>query len=188
MSQSLHFPVMDVTSIHGLPRSSLADLFQPVLTGLTGLAGLVGLQGLARLAGLTGLVGLVGLAWPLLLGSSTSMKMISRGGFRWLVIVNLGPSGGSSSVASGSPVVCTSPGCIGRRYPGNMYVPAHFAVHDMVQIAEFVDQVGAADLVTFDGTTLVSTLLPVIWERSDAGNPAYRPHRAEQTAVAGTCA
>lgn len=59
-----------------------------------------------------------------------------------------------------------------------MYVPAHFAAHDMVQIAAFVDQVGAADLVTFDGTRLVSTLLPVIWERNDAGNGRLIGHIA----------
>src|SRR5712691_6797761 len=46
-----------------------------------------------------------------------------------------------------------------------MYVPAHFAV-DLDQIATFVSQAGAADLVTFDGTRLVASLLPVIWDSS----------------------
>lgn len=50
-----------------------------------------------------------------------------------------------------------------------MYIPAHFAADDLDKIADFVERVGAADLVTFDGTRLVSTLLPVIWDRSDAG-------------------
>ncbi|HET7018296.1 MAG TPA: FMN-binding negative transcriptional regulator [Streptosporangiaceae bacterium] len=50
-----------------------------------------------------------------------------------------------------------------------MYVPAHFAVGDLDQVAEFVGRVGAADLVTFDGTRPVATLLPVIWERPPAG-------------------
>jgi transcriptional regulator len=59
-----------------------------------------------------------------------------------------------------------------------MYVPPHFAARDMVQIAAFVDQVGAADLATFDGTRLVSTLLPVIWERTDAGNGRLIGHIA----------
>ncbi len=47
-----------------------------------------------------------------------------------------------------------------------MYVPAHFAADDLDKIAAFVDRTGAADLVTFDGTRPVSTLLPVIWDRS----------------------
>ncbi|MDR2987151.1 MAG: FMN-binding negative transcriptional regulator [Nocardiopsaceae bacterium] len=59
-----------------------------------------------------------------------------------------------------------------------MYVPAHFAAHDQAQIAAFVDQAGAADLVTFDGTRLVSTLLPVIWERNNAGNGRLIGHIA----------
>jgi transcriptional regulator len=49
-----------------------------------------------------------------------------------------------------------------------MYVPAHFAVEDEDQIAAFVHQAGAADLVTFDGTRPVATLLPVLWD-SPAG-------------------
>jgi len=48
-----------------------------------------------------------------------------------------------------------------------MYIPAHFEARDIAQIAAFVDQAGAADLVTFDGSRLVSTLLPLIWDRSD---------------------
>jgi transcriptional regulator len=47
-----------------------------------------------------------------------------------------------------------------------MYVPAHFAAGDLAEIAAFVDAAAAADLVTFDGTRPVSTLLPVIWDRS----------------------
>ena len=47
-----------------------------------------------------------------------------------------------------------------------MYVPAHFAAGDHAEIAAFVDAAAAADLVTFDGTRPVSTLLPVIWDRS----------------------
>jgi transcriptional regulator len=49
-----------------------------------------------------------------------------------------------------------------------MYIPAHFAA-DPARVAAFVDQMGAADLVTFDGTQPVSTLMPVIWDRPDAG-------------------
>jgi transcriptional regulator len=46
-----------------------------------------------------------------------------------------------------------------------MYIPAHFAADDLDAVAAFVDRVGTADLVTFDGTRPVATLLPVIWER-----------------------
>jgi len=48
-----------------------------------------------------------------------------------------------------------------------MYLPAHFAAGELDEIAAFVDRAGAADLVTFDGTRPVSTLLPVIWDRPD---------------------
>jgi transcriptional regulator len=46
-----------------------------------------------------------------------------------------------------------------------MYLPRHFTQTDMAQIAAFVDAAQSADLVTFDGTKPVSTLLPVIWDR-----------------------
>ncbi len=48
-----------------------------------------------------------------------------------------------------------------------MYVPRHFSLADMAQVEAFVDAAQAADLVTFDGTKPVSTLLPVIWDRPD---------------------
>jgi transcriptional regulator len=57
-----------------------------------------------------------------------------------------------------------------------MYIPAHFAGGDLDEIAEFVDRVGAADLVTFDGTRPVATLLPVIWERPPAGEAGEHGH------------
>src|SRR5215469_4056033 len=47
-----------------------------------------------------------------------------------------------------------------------MYVPAHFAAGDLAGITAFVDAAASADLVTFDGTRPISTLLPVIWDRS----------------------
>jgi transcriptional regulator len=59
-----------------------------------------------------------------------------------------------------------------------MYVPVHFAAHDMANIAAFVDQAGSADLVTFDGKRLISTLLPVIWDRNHAGNGRLIGHIA----------
>lgn len=48
-----------------------------------------------------------------------------------------------------------------------MYIPAHFAADDLDAIAALVHRVGTADLVTFDGTRPVATLLPVIWERRE---------------------
>jgi transcriptional regulator len=55
-----------------------------------------------------------------------------------------------------------------------MYTPRHFDWNDLKQIGSFVDGAQAADLITFDGTRPVATLLPVIWDRSDdpgAGEP-----------------
>jgi transcriptional regulator len=49
-------------------------------------------------------------------------------------------------------------------YPGVMYLPRHFTLSDMAEIQAFVAAAQAADLVTFDGTKPVSTLLPVIWD------------------------
>jgi transcriptional regulator len=51
---------------------------------------------------------------------------------------------------------------------------------DLAQIHAFVDAAGAADLVTFDGTRPVATLLPVIWDRSadtssDTGANGHHP-------------
>jgi transcriptional regulator len=54
-----------------------------------------------------------------------------------------------------------------------MYLPRHFTVTDLEEIARFVDAAGAADLVTFDGSRPVATLLPVIWDRpADLGASA----------------
>jgi transcriptional regulator len=47
-----------------------------------------------------------------------------------------------------------------------VYIPAHFAADDLEQIVAFVEHVGAADFVTFDGSQLSASLLPVIWDRS----------------------
>lgn len=71
-----------------------------------------------------------------------------------------------------------------------MYVPAHFAADDLDKIAAFADRAGAADLVTFDGTRPVSTLMPVIWDRSDGENGRLIGHIARgnpqwSTAAAG---
>ena len=51
-----------------------------------------------------------------------------------------------------------------------MYIPAHFAADgDLDKVAAFVERVGTADLVTFDGAKPVATLLPIIWERPGPG-------------------
>lgn len=55
-------------------------------------------------------------------------------------------------------------------------MPRHFAVSDLDVIAGLVAAAGSADLVTFDGTKPVSTLLPVIWERP--GQAAATPQAA----------
>ncbi len=57
-----------------------------------------------------------------------------------------------------------------------MYIPPHFAAGDLAKVAAFVDQAGAADLVTFDGTRPVATMLPVIWDRPDLGSGTDVPH------------
>ena len=49
-----------------------------------------------------------------------------------------------------------------------MYIPRHFGLEDRAQISEFVAAAGAADLVTFDGTELTATLLPVLWDQDSA--------------------
>jgi len=51
-----------------------------------------------------------------------------------------------------------------------VYLPRHFAARDAAEVAAFVDAVGAADLVTFDGTKPIASLIPVLWDRSDAAD------------------
>jgi transcriptional regulator len=46
-----------------------------------------------------------------------------------------------------------------------MYIPRHFGLEDRAQVSDFVARAGAADLVTFDGTELTATLLPVLWDQ-----------------------
>jgi transcriptional regulator len=48
-----------------------------------------------------------------------------------------------------------------------MYTPRHFSWNDLKQVGSFVDGAQAADLITFDGTRPVATLLPVIWDRPE---------------------
>jgi transcriptional regulator len=49
-----------------------------------------------------------------------------------------------------------------------MYLPPHFAAPGEDEAAAFVDGAGAADLVTFDGSKPVASLIPVIWDRCEA--------------------
>jgi transcriptional regulator len=46
-----------------------------------------------------------------------------------------------------------------------VYLPKHFTARDQAAVEEFVDDAGAADLVTFDGTKPVASLIPIIWDR-----------------------
>jgi transcriptional regulator len=68
-----------------------------------------------------------------------------------------------------------------------MYLPQHFSLSDMTQIQAFVDAAQAADLVTFDGTKPVSTLLPVIWDRpvGRADQPDTEPDDERESAGYG---
>ena len=54
-----------------------------------------------------------------------------------------------------------------------MYLPRHFTASDEAEIEAFVDSAAAADLVTFDGTKPVASLIPVLWDRS--GEKHVRP-------------
>jgi transcriptional regulator len=58
-----------------------------------------------------------------------------------------------------------------------VYIPRHFSVTDLAEIAAFVDAAESADLVTFDGGKPVATLLPVIWDHPDgfAAGPGPQP-------------
>ena len=66
-----------------------------------------------------------------------------------------------------------------------MYLPRHFTVTDLAQITAFVAAAQSADLVTFDGTKPVSTLLPVIWDRADSGAPVSGGLDADADSHAG---
>ena len=48
----------------------------------------------------------------------------------------------------------------------DVYLPKHFTARDRAAVEAFVDATGSADLVTFDGTKPVASLIPVIWDRS----------------------
>jgi transcriptional regulator len=50
-----------------------------------------------------------------------------------------------------------------------VYLPPHFAAPDAAAVAAFVAAAAAADLVTFDGTKPVASLIPVLWDREPDG-------------------
>jgi predicted FMN-binding regulatory protein PaiB len=50
-----------------------------------------------------------------------------------------------------------------------VYLPKQFAARDRAAVEAFVDSAGAADLVTFDGTKPIASLIPVIWDRTGGG-------------------
>ncbi|MDA8435904.1 MAG: FMN-binding negative transcriptional regulator [Actinomycetales bacterium] len=56
-----------------------------------------------------------------------------------------------------------------------MYLPRHFAMGDLDEVAAFVDSVASADLVTVDEDGRpISTLVPVLWDRGSADPEAGR--------------
>ena len=60
-----------------------------------------------------------------------------------------------------------------------VYLPKHFAARDRAAVEAFVDAAGAADLVTFDGTKPIASLIPVIWDRpADGGDGRLIGHLA----------
>jgi transcriptional regulator len=54
-----------------------------------------------------------------------------------------------------------------------VYLPRHFAARAAAEVAAFVDHVGAADLVTFDGTKPIASLIPILWDRGDTTEGDY---------------
>lgn len=55
-----------------------------------------------------------------------------------------------------------------------MYIPRHFALEDLDEIAELVAAVGSADIVTVaDDGTPETSLLPVLWDRTPADDAAH---------------
>ena len=46
----------------------------------------------------------------------------------------------------------------------DVYLPAHFTAPQTADVAAFVAAAATADLVTFDGTKPVASLIPVIWD------------------------
>jgi transcriptional regulator len=60
----------------------------------------------------------------------------------------------------------------------SVYLPAHFTAPPAADVAAFVAAVASADLVTFDGTKPVASLIPVIWDRETGGHGRLLGHLA----------
>jgi transcriptional regulator len=59
-----------------------------------------------------------------------------------------------------------------------VYLPAHFTAPERADVAAFVASVAAADLVTFDGTKPVASLIPVIWDQETGEHGRLLGHLA----------
>jgi len=59
-----------------------------------------------------------------------------------------------------------------------VYLPRHFTADDAAEVEAFVDAIGSADLVTFDGSKPVASLIPVIWDRDAEGPGRLLGHLA----------
>lgn len=59
-----------------------------------------------------------------------------------------------------------------------VYLPAHFTAPETADVAAFVGEVAAADLVTFDGTKPVASLIPIIWDRDTGEHGRLLGHLA----------
>jgi transcriptional regulator len=59
-----------------------------------------------------------------------------------------------------------------------VYLPPHFTAPETADVAAFVAAVTAADLVTFDGTKPVASLIPVIWDQETGEHGRLLGHLA----------
>ena len=60
----------------------------------------------------------------------------------------------------------------------SVYLPPHFTAPPAADVAAFVAAVASADLVTFDGTKPVASLIPVIWDRETGEHGRLLGHLA----------
>jgi transcriptional regulator len=59
-----------------------------------------------------------------------------------------------------------------------VYLPPHFTAPETADVAAFVAAAAAADLVTFDGTKPVASLIPVIWDQESGEHGRILGHLA----------
>jgi transcriptional regulator len=60
----------------------------------------------------------------------------------------------------------------------SVYLPAHFSAPQTADVAAFVAAAATADLVTFDGTKPLASLIPVIWDQETGGHGRLLGHLA----------